>query len=269
MLKIKNILILLTISLAIASCSQYSKVLNKGTSADQLTMATDLYEKGKFSKALQLFEKLMPDYQGKPQMERIQYMVSDSYYQSKDYLLAGYHFDKFIKNYPRSTKKEDATYLVAMSYYLSTPRSTLDQSETQTAIDAFQKYIDRYPNSERVKEANQYIKKMQNKLEKKEFDIAYNYYHTEQYKAAVVAFDNFLTDNLGSVYKEDAMYYKSKSAYQLAVQSVLDKKEIRLKDAIQSLDRLERNFKESKYKSDIEKMRKVLNDELTAMTNKS
>lgn len=269
MLKIKNIIILLTISMVIASCSQYSKVLNKGTSAEQLTMATNLYEVGKFSKAIQLFEKLMSDFQGKPQMERIQYMVSDSYFNTKDYLLSAYHFERFIKNYPRSSKKEDATFLIAMSYYLSTPRSSLDQSETQNAINAFQKFIDRYPNSERVKEANQYIKTLQNKLEKKDFDIAYNYYHTEQFKAAVVAFDNFLSDNLGSVYKEDAMYYKSKSAFELAVRSVADKKETRIKDALLSLDRLERNFKNSKYKTDIANMKKVLNNELNAMTTKS
>lgn len=265
MLKIKNILLILTLIVALTSCSEYSKVLNKGTSAEQLNLATTLFEKGKYNKSLQLFDKIMPDYQGKPQMERILFMVAQANFETKNYLLAAYNFDRFTKNYPRSTKKEEASYQAAYSYYLSTPRSSLDQSDTYTAIDAFQKYIDKYPTSEKVEEANKYIKEMQLKLEKKEFDIAYQYYHTEQYKAAIVAFDNFLTDNLGTSFKEDALYYKSKAAHDLAINSVQSKKEERIKEAINALDRLERNFKNTKYKSDVDSMRKELNAELEAM----
>lgn len=265
MLKIKNILLILTLGVALTSCSEYSKVLNKGTSAEQLNLATTLFEKGKYNKSLQLFDKIMPDYQGKPQMERILFMVAQANFETKNYLLAAYNFDRFTKNYPRSTKKEEASYQAAYSYYLSTPRSSLDQSDTYTAIDAFQKYIDKYPTSEKVEEANKYIKEMQLKLEKKEFDIAYQYYHTEQYKAAIVAFDNFLTDNLGTSFKEDALYYKSKAAHDLAINSVQSKKEERIKEAINALDRLERNFKNTKYKSDVDSMRKELNAELEAM----
>ena len=155
----------------------------------------------------------MTEYQGKPQMERIQYMVADANYNTKDYLLAAYYFDRFTKNYPRSSKREEAAYLKAMSYYLSTPRPSLDQSDTKKAIDAFQQFIDNYPDSERIKDANEYMKELQLKLEKKGFDIAYQYYHTENYKAAIVAFDNFLSDNLGTSFKEDALFYKSMVLY--------------------------------------------------------
>ena len=266
MLKIKNILLLLTLSLGLISCSEYSKVLNKGTAVDQLNLATKYFEAGKYAKALQLFEKVMPDYQGKPQMERIQFMVAESNYKTKNYLLAAYHFERFTKNYPRSTKKEEASYLSAYNYYLSTPKSSLDQKDTQTAIDAFQRFIDKYPDSEKVADANKYVKEMQLKLEKKEFDIAFQYYHTYQYKAAIVAFDNFLSDNLGTSYKEDALYYKAKASNDLAINSVIDKKEVRIKDAIQAIDRLERNFKQSKYTDEVEQLKTRLKEELTQFT---
>jgi outer membrane protein assembly factor BamD len=262
MLKFKNIVLIFTLVLTLSACSEYSKVLNKGTSAEQYDMATRLYESGKYNKSLVLFEKILPDYQGKPQMERIQYMMSNAKYQTKMYLESAYYFDRFTKNYPKSTKKEEASYMAAMSYFKATLRSSLDQKDTQTAIAAFQKYINNYPDSERVKEANTYVKEMQMKLEKKEFDIAYNYYHTEKYKAAIVAFDNFLSDNLGTSYKEDALYFKSKAAHDLAVRSVLDKKEERINDALKAVERLEYNFKDSKYKNETKKMKEKLNDEM-------
>ena len=266
MLKIKQSIILSFLLVIVTSCGDFTKVLNKGTPAEQYTMATDLYENEKYNKALQLFEKVIPAFRGKPQMERIQYMISNANYQTKNYLLAAYHFERFTKNYPRSTKKETASFLSAYSYYLSIPNSSLDQSDTQTAIEAFQKFIDMYPTSDKISDANELVKEMQLRLEQKEFDIAYQYYHTENYKAAVVAFDNFLSDNLGTSFKEEALFYKSKAAYDLAMKSVVSKKEERIKDALKSLNRLEHNYKESKYSTEIEKLRKNLTEELALVT---
>lgn len=262
MLKFKHIFLFLLFTVVLTSCGDFTKVLNKGTSAEQYTLATELYEKEKFNKAIQLFEKIIPAYRGKPQMERIQYMLSNAYYQTKNYLLAAYHFDRFTKNYAKSTKKEEASYLSARCYYLSIPRSSLDQSDTKTAIAAYQKFIDTYPESDKIEEANRLVKQMQLRLEKKHFDIAYQYYHTGNYKAAVIAFDNFMSDNLGTSFKEDALFYRSRAAYDLAMRSVDFKKEQRIKEALKSIKRLEYNFSDTKYKDEIEKIRKSLKNEL-------
>ena len=70
-------------------------------------MAVKMYESQKYSKALRLFEKITPSYRGKPQMERIQFMVSQSNFNEKNYLQAAYYFERFAKNYPKSSKKEE------------------------------------------------------------------------------------------------------------------------------------------------------------------
>ncbi len=254
-------------TLVLSSCSGFNKVLNKGTSAEQYAMATEMYEAEKYGKAIQLFEKVMPHYRGKPQMERIQYMYSMANYKDKSYLISAYHFKRFAKNYPRSSKREEAVFLSANSYFLSIPKSSLDQSDTRTAIEAFQKFIDSYPESDKVKEANEKIKTMQLLLEKKEYDIAYNYFHTEHYKAAVTAFDNFLSDNLGTKFKEDALFYKAKSAHHLALKSVESKKEARIKAALKAIDRLEHSFKDTKYKSEAQDLREDLEKVIQTKTN--
>ena len=267
MLKNKHILLGVVLALILSSCSTFHKTLNKGTAADQYALATEMYNVEKYNKSIQLFEKAIPFYRGKPQMERLQYMLADANFKSKNYLMSAYYFDKFTKNYPRSTKREDAAYLSAQSYYLSISKSSLDQTDTKTAIEAFQKFIDKYPDSSRIKEANGYIKTMQQILEQKDYDIAYSYYHTERYKSAVFAFENFLSNNLGTQFKEDALYYKSKSAYLLAINSINEKKEERINSALKSIARFEHNYADnSKYASEITEYKNELKQELTNYT---
>ena len=95
MLKNKNFIFILMMMLILSSCGEYQKVLNKGTFQEQYKMATKNYDEQKFNKAIQLFEKITPHYRGKPQMERIQYMVAQAHYNTKQYSLAAYYFDKF------------------------------------------------------------------------------------------------------------------------------------------------------------------------------
>ncbi|MGV6844654.1 MAG: outer membrane protein assembly factor BamD [Lutibacter sp.] len=262
MQKIKNFLLILIFTPVIFSCSEYQKVLNKGTVQEKYKMATKMYEAQKYSKAIMLFEKITPSFRGKPQMERIQFMVAQSHYNTKQYSLAAYYFDKFVKNYPKSSKVEESAFLSAYSYYKASPRYSLDQKDTNEALNAMQNYIFKYPNSKRIPEANKVIKELTFKLEKKAFEIAKQYYKIQDYIAAVTAFDNFLGDYLGSSLKEEAMYYKFKSAYELAINSYITKKEERLKNAVKAEKRLKKNFPESKYIAETDKMLITLNDEL-------
>jgi outer membrane protein assembly factor BamD len=228
-------------------------------------MATDLYESQKYNKAIQLFEKITPSYRGKPQMERIQYMVAQAHYNTKQYSLAAYYFDKFVKNYPKSSKLEEAAYLSAHSYYLASPVYSLDQKDTQEALNALQNFIYKFPESEHTADANKNIKELTHKLEKKSFEIAKQYYHTEDYISAIAAFDNLLADYLGTSYKEEALYLKFKASYELAINSYILKKESRLNDAIKAHEKFKRNFPDSERLKETEKLVININEELSSL----
>lgn len=266
MQKIKKIAVIFLVSVTFASCSEYQKVLNKGTIADQYKMATEMYEAGKYNKSITLFEKITPSFRGKPQMERIQYMISDAHYQTKQYSLSAYYFDRFTNNYPKSTKKEDAAFLAAKSYFLDSPIFSLDQKTTYEALSALQNFIDTYPNSDKIPEANKAVKELQYKIEKKAFETAKQYYHIEDYIASIKAFDNFISDYLGTSFREEAIYFKFKASYELGMKSILSKKEKRIKEAIKAYEKLKRNYPESNYLKDSDKMLEQLNQELATIT---
>jgi len=264
--KMKKLTYIVIATLLLTSCGHYQKVLNKGTVQEQYKLATEMYEAKKYGKALTLFEKITPSYRGKPQMERIQFMVAQSNFNTKGYDLAGYYFDRFTQNYPKSSKKEEAAYLSAYSYMLASPVFSLDPTDTHKALNSFQGFIDAYPDSKRIPDANKYYQEIRYKLQKKSFEIAKVYYTTAEYdsrnyKASIVAFDNLLSDYLGSDFKEEALYYRLKAAHDLAVKSTTRRKEQRVKDAIKAYEKLKRNFPKTKYIKESNKMLATLEKE--------
>ncbi|MGB2225248.1 MAG: outer membrane protein assembly factor BamD [Polaribacter sp.] len=265
MLKFKRLTFLLSL-LVLISCNEYQKVLNNGTASDQYKMAVKLYETKKFSKALRLFEKITPAYRGKPQMERIQFMIAQANFNIKSYSLSGYYFDRFTKNYPKSSKNEEAAFLSAYSYKLASPTFSTDPTDTNKALDAFQTFINNYPNSDKLEEANKHYKDLRYRLQKKYFEIAKVYYTTadydmRNYKAAIQAFDNLLGDYLGSEFKEEALYYRLKSAHDFVLKSTIRRKAERVVDAMAAYDKLIRNFPDSKYKIEAEEMLQTMKEE--------
>lgn len=272
MQKIKIFAFLLLFSLFFSACSEYQKVLNKGTTDEQYKLAVELYEQKKFGKALRLFEKVTPIYRGKPQMERIQFMVAQSNFNEELYGEAGYYFERFTNNYPKSSKKEEAAFLSAYSFKLASPRFSIDPTETEKAITAFQGFINTYPDSDKIEEANQHYKELREKLEKKYFEIAKTYYRTadydlRNYKAAIQALDNLLEEFLGTKFKEEALLYRLKAAHDFVLKSTDRRKPERIKEAIEAYNKLKRNFPETQFKEEADEMLLTLQEEKTRLDN--
>ncbi|MDG1871587.1 MAG: outer membrane protein assembly factor BamD, partial [Flavobacterium sp.] len=84
----KKILSLLLLVAVFSSCNEYQKALKKDDVAAKFSIGTKMYDAGKYSKAIRLFEQIAPAYRGKPQAEKLFYMFAQSYYQTKQYNLA-------------------------------------------------------------------------------------------------------------------------------------------------------------------------------------
>ena len=250
----KNLVFLLITIITLASCSEYSKILNKGDVKSQYKLAEELFNDEKYSKAMVLFEKVAPTFINKPQLQRIRYMSAVSDYKMKNYDLATYRFNRFINNYPKSSKIQEIYFLNSQALYKLSPSSSLEQKDTTKALEALQTYLDLYPNSENIDTVNTQYKELINKLNKKAYDIAYQYYHTERYKSAITAFDNYNSNFLGSKYKEDALFYKFKASYKLAMNSVEYKKAKRLKEAVKAQKRYIKYYPDSKFKKEAESL---------------
>ena len=263
---IKKIVSLFLLVVVFASCSEYQKALKTEDVAVKFEMATKLYDTGKYNDAIRLIEQIAPAYRGKPQAEKLFYMFSMSYYNTKQYYLAAYQFESFVSGYPKSEKIEEAAYLGAKCFSKLSPVYSLDQVDTYKAIDKLQEFIDKYPNSTYLAEANKTLRELNIKLEKKVYENALQYNTIMDYKSAIVALDNFISDYPGTPFKEDALFYKYDSAYQLAINSVPDKMEERLNIAKTAYNNLIKFKGDTKYKKVADEMSARIETDLKNFT---
>lgn len=241
-------------AIMLGSCGKYQKTLKSTDEKAKYEMAEQLYKNGKYKKAIGLFEQIANNYAGKPQGERILYMFGDAYYKTKQYSLASYQFERLQKLYPRSQKVAEVAFLEAKSLYIQVPKYSVDQTLTEQALEKLQLFLDRYSHSEFAKEANQMTLDLVTQLQKKEFEIAKQYDLIRDYQAAVKSLDNFLSNNPGSIFKEEALFVRLHSAYEWAINSVEHKKEERLKIAKEAYESLLKSYPETKYKKEADKM---------------
>lgn len=256
--QMKKLLCILVIAIAFSSCGEYQKALKSDSIADKFKLGTELYDQGKFAKAQRLFIQIVPKYRGRPQAEKLMFMYSNTFYQTRDYYTANYQFERFVSAYPQSEKIAEASFMAAKSYYELSPRYSKEQKETTEALGKLQAFINEYGESPFVTEANALVKELDLKLEKKAFEIAKQYNtiggFTRDYQAAIASFDNFLINYPGSSFKEEATYYRLDSAYKLAANSVKWKQEERIKKALDYFQQFKKAFPESKLMGEVDKM---------------
>ncbi len=257
--------------LVLTSCSQYQKALKSDQVDFKNEVFTKLYEKGKYAKAIRLFEQYATTMRGKPNAEQVFFMYSKALYNTKQFYSAGYQFESFAANYPRSTHAAEAAFLGAECYAKLSPIYSLDQVDTYKALDKLQAFADKYPNSEFLPKANAIVKELNEKLELKAFEIAKQYYTTGEYfhnyNTAIKSFDNFILDFPGTKFKEDALFYKFSSSYQMAVLSVPAKKLERLNEAKNLYNNLIKYKADTKFLDQANKMLETVDRELKQYTN--
>jgi len=227
------VLVALALLLVGSSCSKFQKIIKNEDWKFRYNAAMDYYEKkGDYYRAGILLEDLVPIIRGTPEAEKAQFYWAYCYYKQGQYETSAAEFKKFHDTYNRSKFAEEALYMHCYSLYMSSPPIHLDQSNTITAIDAFQDFINRYPNSAYAQQAAGAITSLRAKLETKAFKNAKLYQQLERYKSAVIAYDNFQKDFPDSRYQEEAAFRKLESQYSLADNSYLDKKRERFNEVV-------------------------------------
>ncbi len=263
---IKRIIPVLLLMGVLQSCSEYQKVLKNEDVKAKYDLAQKFYDEGDMKRANRLFEQIAPKYVGKPQGERVMFFFADSYFQLGDYNMAGYQFERFVKSYPKSEKVAEASFYGAKSYFELSPRYSLDQTDTDKALVKLQTFINAYPDSEYFDQANAMAKELTTKKERKAYEIAKQYNKLGEFdftflNPAISAFDNFISDYPGSIFREDAMYYRFESATQYALNSLERLKPERLQEAEADYNALRKQFPETKYTEKASKLLEKVNSE--------
>lgn len=230
-------------ALLFTSCAnEFNRVYKTNDYSYKYEYAKECYAQGKYTRASTLLQGLVTLQKGTDNAQESLYMLGMAEYNSKDYEGAAATFKKYFSSYPKELMHRRLSSIFGMSLYNSTPEPRLDQSQTVNAIAAFQEYIDLFPDGKERSQAQQRLFELQDKLVQKELYSAQLYYDLGQYfgnctyggnnyEACIITAQNALKDYPYSKLREKFSLLVMKSKFELAQQSVEEKKLERFQDA--------------------------------------
>ena len=265
----KYIIIALVSGSVLTSCGEYNKVLKSTDYEYKYEAAKSYFGKGQNTKAAAILEELITILKGTDKAEESLYMLGMTYYNQGDFITASHYFSTYYNTYPRGTYTEQARFYSGKALFLDTPESRLDQSSTYKAIQELQMFMEYFPASNRHQEAQQMIFDLQDKLVMKDYMAARLYYDLgsytgnssysttgNNYLACIVTAQNALKDYPYTKLREDISILLLRAKYDMAKESVEEKKEERMRDAIDEYSAFKNEFPESKYIKEVENIYK-------------
>jgi outer membrane protein assembly factor BamD len=243
--------IVLIIFALLSSCSAYEKLLKSSDYELKKVKAKEYYAKGEYVKTTELLTQILPRFRATEEAEELNWMNAQSYFEMKDYFMAGSTFKTFIEQFPFGKHAEEANYLAAVCDYNLSARPELDQLNTKNAIEGFNIFLNRFPNSSKVEDCKKRITDLQDKLVEKSYLSAKLYYEMDQYKAAVVALTNSLKEFANTKYREKMMYLKLSSLFLYAENSLPAKQKERYQSTLDDYYSFMEEFPNSTYQKDV------------------
>lgn len=255
----KNIIIALCVVALLSGCaSEFNRVYKSTDNAYKYEYAKQCFATGKFQQSSALLQELVTMQKGRSNAQESLFMLGMALYCNRDYDAASTTFRKYYSSYPKGDFAEQASFYIGQSLYESVPEPRLDQSPTIAAINAYQTFIDNYPDSPRREEAQQHLFALQDNLVQKEYLSAKLYYNlggyfgninanTESnYESCIITAQNALRAYPYSDLREKFSVLIMKSKYLLAENSSEEKRIDRYRDAEDECYGFLNEFPESK-----------------------
>ena len=249
-MRVRLYIVLISVVL-LSSCGQYEKLLKSTDFELKKTKAIEYFADGQYVKTTELLTQILPRYRATDEAEDLNWMNCQAYFGMKDYFMAGTYYKTFIDQFPFGKHSEEANYMSALCDYNISVKPELDQENTKNAIEGFNIFLNRYPNSAKDEDCKRMINELQDKLVEKSYLSAKLYYDMKQYKAAVVALNNSLKEYANSKYREKMMYLKLNSLFQYAELSMATKQKERYQAALDDYYSFMEEFPKSTYSKDV------------------
>lgn len=259
----KKLFGLLLVACVFSACGEYQKLLKSNDPELKYTKAVEYYNKKDYMRAQSLLDEVAQYYKGTDRAEDVLNYLAKSYIGQKDPISAGDYYSAYCRNYPKGRYAEEAFFMVGYCDYLQSDDARLDQTPTYNALKNLQKYIDRFPEGERVAEAYRLMDELNDKLAYKEFLSAKLYYNLgtyrgNNYEAAVIVANNALRKYPLTTYREELAFLVLASMYKQATLSVQDKQEERYREAQDEYYSYKNEFPDGKHRKEADRLHKEI-----------
>jgi outer membrane assembly lipoprotein YfiO len=225
-----------------AACGKKQNIPVGITEADKF-----LFEEGnkavadkRWFTARQYFTRLVDNYPQSPHRPDAKLGIGDTYIgenTTESLTMATNEFREFLTYFPTHSRADYAQYKLGYVHYMRMRSPARDQTETRAAIQEWEAFVQRYPNSPLMPEVRERLREARDRASTAEYQVGLFYYRQRWYPAAIDRFKDLL--------KVDPLYTGRDAVYFHLGESL-----VRVNAAAEALpyyDRLLREFEVSEY----------------------
>ncbi len=241
--------LLVASALDLAGCGANRSQVPPGTAdADQFlfTRGQEELKEERWLNAREYFRQIVDNYPQSTFRPDAKLAVGDTFIgedTTESLLLAINEFREFLTFYPTNPRADYAQFRLASAYTEQMLAPDRDQTATRDAVKELQAFVDRYPNSTLMPEAQKLTRRAKDNLSEASFRVGRTYYRMRHYLGAIDRFREVLKDD-PEFTNRDAVYFHLAESLRLSKQTA---------EALPYYERLIKEFEQSEYLEDARK----------------
>lgn len=167
--------------------------------------AEQMIDKGDYEEAARQYEQVDINHPYSQEARRSIVMASYAYYKAGKYDDAVSAADRYLTLHPGTQESDLAQNIIAMSYYDQVLDPKRDQTFARRSLAAYDKLLQRYPNSRYAAEAANRARVLRDLIAASEMQVGRYYLRRNNYLAAINRFRTVVTDYQTTEQVEEAL----------------------------------------------------------------
>jgi outer membrane protein assembly factor BamD len=206
-------------------------------------------EKRQYESARQYFRRIVEGFPHSEHAPSARLAIGDSHFKeggTANYLLAVSAYREFLTVYPSHPRSDYAQLQVGEAYFRQKNGADRDQTDTQHALEEFQRLLDQYPSSGHTEVARERIRECRQSLARAEYLAGYFYQRTRRaWRAAVTRYEG-ITQEYPDYERLDEVLFRLAQCLDYLGRSG---------DAVPHLARVVGEYPQSEYADDAQKLK--------------
>jgi outer membrane protein assembly factor BamD len=167
--------------------------------------AEQMIDKGDFKEAARKYEEVDINHPYSQEARRSIVMASYAYYKAGKYDEAIASADRYLTLHPGTQESDLAQNIIAMSYYQQVLDPKRDQTYARRSLAAYDKLLQRYPNSRYAAEASNRARILRDLIAASEMTVGRYYLRRDNYLAAINRFRTVVSEYQTTEQVEEAL----------------------------------------------------------------
>ena len=204
----------------VAACGPKKDVIPKGNQPDKFLFdrGTEQLQEKHWLTAREYFRHILDSYPQSNLRPDAKLGLADSYLgedTSESMTLAVNEYREFLTFYPTNDRADYAQFKLGMTHYKQMRSSQRDQTESKSAVQEFETFVERYPNSVLMPDAKEKLREAKDRLSLHEYEVGVFYFKQRWYPGAIDRLKGLLKADPGFSTRDGAYYYLAESLVKL------------------------------------------------------